>query len=240
MTSTRAGTILRLKKPASKAKVPLTLDSKQSALRSPPTLRTSGMELVTLDVTDMIGNKKCFVLHKSFVTHYSPMLNASFNGPFSEGLTQLIEYSTMSINAFGIFTDWLYSQKIASVDGSLPSVTDLIHLWILADNLIIPTLQNQTIQAISEVMTPTDKPESFILHTLYNNTMANSPLRQILADMFVSHAFVIDEEIEHHFPREILLDMINSAARSTPKKTAKLSKSKMAKYLISVDDVRRR
>jgi DNA-binding protein YbaB len=70
--------------------------------------------------------------------------------------------------------------------------------------------------------------------------MANSPLRQILVDMFVSHAFVIDEEIEHHFPHEMLLDMINSAARSTQKKTAKLSKSKMAKYLISVDDVRRR
>lgn len=49
---------------------------------------------------------------------------------------------------FGIFTNWLYTQKLQIEAEHTPSLPALARLWILSKRLLVPTLQNQVIDAI--------------------------------------------------------------------------------------------
>ncbi|KAF8859756.1 hypothetical protein BDZ45DRAFT_350418 [Acephala macrosclerotiorum] len=49
---------------------------------------------------------------------------------------------------FGIFVTWLYSQTIKDEDGNIPAPEKIVRLWIFADRILCPRLQNQAIVAL--------------------------------------------------------------------------------------------
>jgi hypothetical protein len=51
-------------------------------------------------------------------------------------------------NVFGLAMGWLYTQKLQDSIGGSPSTHDLYRLWVLADRLLTPKLQNDTIPEI--------------------------------------------------------------------------------------------
>ena len=54
----------------------------------------------------------------------------------------------------------------------------LVQLWILADQLIIPELQNLVIDKINEISDVTRKVPTALLDYVYANTSVKSPLRR--------------------------------------------------------------
>lgn len=58
------------------------------------------------------GSEEPFLVHKEFVCYYSPALRAAFNSSFVEGQTQTYRLEDISTNAFRLFVQWLYSQKM--------------------------------------------------------------------------------------------------------------------------------
>ena len=58
-----------------------------------------------------------------FVCYYSPALRAAFNSSFVEGQTQTYRLEDISTNAFRLFVQWLYSQKI-DLHVGIDSVSD--------------------------------------------------------------------------------------------------------------------
>ncbi|KAH8767174.1 hypothetical protein F5882DRAFT_413414 [Hyaloscypha sp. PMI_1271] len=52
----------------------------------------------------------------------------------------------------------------------------LIQLWILADKLLIPELQNLVIDRIDDIREVTEVIPTDCLHSVYSNTSAGSPL----------------------------------------------------------------
>lgn len=99
--------------------------------------------IVTVNVRKHAGAKiHPFRIHKNYLCHYSPYFEAAFNGRFIEGETQVLELEDTEPRIFGIFVNWLYVQKITDEDGQLASCSDCINLWILADKILVPSLQN--------------------------------------------------------------------------------------------------
>jgi len=49
----------------------------------------------------------------------------------------------VDLKAFGFFVNWLYNKVILGASGGQPDLSTLAHLWILADRVLIPKLQNQ-------------------------------------------------------------------------------------------------
>ena len=49
----------------------------------------------------------------------------------------------MDLKAIGLFVNWLYNKVILGASGKQPDLPTLAHLWILADRVLIPKLQNQ-------------------------------------------------------------------------------------------------
>lgn len=75
-----------------------------------------------------------FQVHKNFICHHASYFDATFNGNFAEGADQ-------KVNLEDVRPAGLRHMR----DGDLEWVehSKLIHLWLLADRLLVPSLQNQ-------------------------------------------------------------------------------------------------
>ncbi|PVH71450.1 hypothetical protein DL98DRAFT_596956 [Cadophora sp. DSE1049] len=98
-----------------------------------------------------------------FACAYSPVLKTAFNSNFIEGQTQTY-LEDIPIEAFRMLIKWFHTQKIERFDfadidtdsadwetrGALAEEhsVNLVHLWIVADKLLIARLQNIAIMEI--------------------------------------------------------------------------------------------
>ena len=59
--------------------------------------------------------------------------------------------TTSSLKAFGLFLNWLYTKRIVDQSGMFPVFEDLADLWIFADRVLVPKLQDQILLALNQV-----------------------------------------------------------------------------------------
>ncbi|KAE9374841.1 hypothetical protein N431DRAFT_335667, partial [Stipitochalara longipes BDJ] len=113
-------------------------------------------------VTFIVGpnsKEEKFVVHKEHICHSSPVLKAAFNSSFVEGQTHNYRLDDILPGTFRLFVQWLYEGKFKMVYYD-PPITEavqkktddrfrgLCQLWILAERLIIPRLQNQVMKVL--------------------------------------------------------------------------------------------
>jgi hypothetical protein len=93
----------------------------------------------------------------------------------------------------------------------------LVELWVLADKLRIPRLQNlviDTIYAIEEKALFAPSPLS--LHYIYDNTAPGSQLRRFVVEVSISSLQpkdFIDQRVAQDIPHQMLLDFAAHAAQ---------------------------
>jgi hypothetical protein len=84
------------------------------------------------------------------ICHYSPFFNAAFNSTMIEGQTQSMELDDIEADTFGLFVNWLYTQKIERADDTNLTAEELGKLWILGQRFIIPQLQNKAMSILCQ------------------------------------------------------------------------------------------
>ena len=105
--------------------------------------------MVTVVVGNGTGSQK-FSVQQDFLCYYSPYFRAAFEGAFHEGQTKELMIKEHLPVVFGTFLNWIFTQKLEDLEGELPGAETLIRLWVLADMLLVPALQNLTIEAIEK------------------------------------------------------------------------------------------
>jgi hypothetical protein len=118
---------------------------------------------VTIIVSDAKLN---YVVHKQLITFYSPFFDRAFNGQFIEGENQTMTLEDVDGNTFGLFVNWLYTQKVCHA-GSEPKkleVMEMAMLWTLAGRFIIPKLQNQSMLDLQCAMGDGDWNKSLLVY----------------------------------------------------------------------------
>lgn len=169
---------------------------------------------------------------QAFACDASPVLNAAFNSTFLEGSTKIYTLFDTDPEIFNRFVQWLYSKNFAS--NILDSATKELHpnldmqkkfdaetlkllqLWVLADKLLAPRLQNVVTE---EIYVYWRKSYAYAKSTVwipyvYANTLEDSPLRRFA----VRHAvYLIDSAVfkQHpsHFSHEMLLELGTESAK---------------------------
>jgi hypothetical protein len=167
-------------------------------------------------------------IHKSFICYYSPYFNREFNGYFAEGKTQRVELEDAPPAAFNLFVKWLYTQEIAEeeMDFLIGDITNLVDAWILADQFIVPRLQNQLLWSMSSRRGKVSF-ESCI--RAYEKTAPGSRLRSYIIDSTIYDIITdpdhrpMEEEFSKMFPREMLDDLFHGFLIRVPTKTRFLS-----------------
>ncbi|CZR51147.1 uncharacterized protein PAC_01022 [Phialocephala subalpina] len=124
-----------------------------------------------------------FIVHRDFATCYSPVLKAAFESGFIEGQKQEYRFDEdFDEDVIRILSQWFYTQKIDLGNIREPDlgppistidlrIDCLIKLWVLADRLLIPKLQNVAIESLKVISN-----EASVLPADLN-TAKGSPLR---------------------------------------------------------------
>lgn len=194
-------------------------------------------------VTFFVGHEETrFLVHKQNACNASPVLNAAFNGNFSEDRTKTYDLDDVEPAVFWVFMQFLYSKTLVvschnldpQDDVSNPSdnhFTDcykqnstMDRLWILADKFLMTKLQNLVVDQIVRThqdctwsihgITSTD------CHRVYNNTPVGSPLRRLLVERCAWRCKIFASETDYMaekmvgFPVEMLVDMINTIQKA--------------------------
>jgi len=106
---------------------------------------------------------------------------------------------------FGLLVEWLYTQDIPEThctdenieehdrnEQELPSTAHLVNLWLLAEYLQIPKLQNKALNVLRERVLRNSAFHSSLFHLVYEKTMDDSVLRKFFVDMMCWSDFSAD------------------------------------------------
>jgi hypothetical protein len=94
-----------------------------------------------------------------------------------------MDFEDTDIEVFGTFVNWLYTQRITDSEGNAPSYCSLTNLWLLADRVMVPRLQNRLFAELdnSRLKKATSmSPDEY--QRVYDNTHEDSPLRGYIVD----------------------------------------------------------
>lgn len=193
-------------------------------------------------VTFLIGkDHKNFIIHKEFTRKYAEAFCKVFGGDFFEKPDEKYTLEDTSVEAFRLFSQYLYSQKITlALHGWRPfwavdqhnlndedhqkrcseqSMT-LLELWVLADSFKIRELQSEVMEHLlrTERACGTLSPEN--LHFVYDKTPEGSALRRFVVDK-VTWGIDDAEYFKQHasrFPPEMLVDLVVNFSKAVPQK----------------------
>jgi hypothetical protein len=92
----------------------------------------------------------------------------------------------------------------------------LVELWVLADKLLIPSLQNAVIQELEKLRAFHKTTSTKFLHYVYDKTGPGSPLRRLFVHWC---AFNVASDWfskkPGHFPQEMLIDLVQLLSESS-------------------------
>jgi len=195
--------------------------------------QSNPQELVTFNIGSGTA-KKIFLVLKEVATIYSPVLHAAFRSDFLEGKTQSYTLEDVEPELFKLMVQWLYGQKLEyfftqadvnslranpnnteeernNVHGKIEERQRLfVRLWVLADRLAIPRLQNLVADELESIRCDWDESVAWrCLSYVYENTAERSTLKWLLLNQCfrsVSPCLMADDE--DHIPKKFLLDTL--------------------------------
>lgn len=142
--------------------------------------------------TDMITflagpRQQTFYLHKNYVCHYSPVLNAMFNGVWKESAARKVVWPEYSPEMLNMFQIWLYNQNLRGVlkEATIQTYDAIWELWLFADMYQLPKLQNDSMYLLIHVMAAHGLVMNISsLFRYYEQAPKNSGLRKLCCDRF--------------------------------------------------------
>lgn len=181
----------------------------------------------TTFVTFIVGtapNTKEFMVHKEVACFQSPIFDHAFNDDVgsTEFESQTFCLENVTPRTFQMLVQWMYSNtiRLRQLRGEAPffsgfEVTDDVKreedmtmacLWVLAEKLKMPKLQNTLIERIDRITNLCQQIPCATYHYIYRSTKEDSPLRKYTiesATKYIDVKTLRDKEAE--LPRSLLV-----------------------------------
>ncbi|KAH7403733.1 hypothetical protein BKA64DRAFT_641698 [Cadophora sp. MPI-SDFR-AT-0126] len=186
-------------------------------------------------VTITVGQGKFvqdFVMHKSFLTHYSPFFRSAFNRPFFDRSNQSMKVENVSREVFGLVHHWIYLQQLPSLPLEAPSLENLAKVWLAAEHFKIPALQNHASYALCDRLSRSegsikmrggvpvlnnrfDDYLACIKHIYFSTPAGEHVLKLLVLDIFPYKQIAYADRIED-FPIAFCQDVTRLLAKRAP------------------------
>ncbi|KAF4627803.1 hypothetical protein G7Y89_g10347 [Cudoniella acicularis] len=175
--------------------------------KSPPSF-LGEQPMVSVVVKNCQRSIQTIPIHKNFICYYSLYFEAALNNNFVEGQTQEVQLDDVDHEVFNLFVTWIYGQKIRSSESEKLDINIILNLWLLADRLLVPKLQNE---AMNYLFSQNCDPKTMGTNTInsaYALTLKGSPLRLYIAEFSCTALSPDRAIISDELPRELLEDII--------------------------------
>jgi hypothetical protein len=159
-----------------------------------------------------LDTKTKFVVHKSFACHYSPVLKEFFATLTVEGRLRKYRLRGTSSNTAQLLVQWIYTQKVdvrritEQPAGEVKSQS-LVSLWVLAEKLQIPRLQNAVIRELQALRDRGEPVPTLSLKYMYENFPRANPLRRLLLRQCAGGLSTWYTDCPEQFSKEMLLEL---------------------------------
>ncbi|KUJ22610.1 uncharacterized protein LY89DRAFT_728732 [Mollisia scopiformis] len=172
------------------------------------------------------GEDYPFTVHKEYACFHSSVLNRAFNSDFIEGQNQEYKFDeAIPRYPIKLLVQWLYQERCKLVQqtegwGYDMEVAErekiveeedmgLVQLWVLAQFLIMPKLQDWIMDGITAASFYKAAAPTNTFPWVYDNTEVGSPLRKVM--VLLSSAYLHSapfRENSQHYPHEMLVDLL--------------------------------
>ncbi|KAL8873768.1 MAG: hypothetical protein Q9174_000807 [Haloplaca sp. 1 TL-2023] len=180
---------------------------------------------LTVKVGPMTGDKDCqeeFCVHTDLLCHYSPFFKAATSGNWTEAKTGVVNLPYDEPRIFEIFQGYIYAGSLDLRAEQASDASLLVALWVFADKLQFPGLQNQAIEALRRQQACTS-PREFRLKDIqyaFDNTTEASPLRKFIIDLYVWEALIVGSIsgwLEDGYPRAFIVGVVEGYCQQFPR-----------------------
>jgi len=138
------------------------------------------------------------------------VLEAAFKSSFIEGETQTYRLDDTTPEAFALFVKWLYIQMLetGARDELIKSQPALVRLWVLAEKLFIPRLQNQVVDVLEGQRLLFHRICTAVIEYVWTNTAVASPLSRFYVSQRAWHLSpAVWAAKPENFPKEMLIEV---------------------------------
>lgn len=125
--------------------------------------------------------RKKFHLHEDLLCDRSAFFEKAFKGSFKEGTAKTMHLPDKHVALFELFVRWLYGATLCTP--TTENVSHYVELYILGETFCIESLKNHSMDLIRlgyRIRNWRWGPD--IISMIYDNTSANSPLRDFFFD----------------------------------------------------------
>lgn len=166
------------------------------------------------------GSSEEVVVPKHYACQWSPILKWAFNS--KKKPTSIYRCPNCGDRTVDLLGGWLYEQKLVIAkdhDRKKEEDMALVELWVLAEKLRMPQLQNDVIRKIEHIAKATKKVNTKCFSFVYANTVPESPLRRLFLAHCAYHlrpgAFADSSD---DYPKEMLIELATLYSSSFPKR----------------------
>ena len=186
---------------------------------------------MTFYIVEVDGTTTDFKVYKDFLVHNSRFFDAAFNGNFAESVTQAMTLHDTDAKVFGLLVSYIYVGELDN--GGIITADNLLRLWILADRVLMPKLQNHVIRII-ETMAEFE-PSADVLHLIYHHDRQYSVLRDFVTEFFALNqcaALASPQDL----PKDMLAEVFLVARDMLIKKGGKFTHQRLCKFLVEEEE----
>jgi len=168
--------------------------------------------------------KRSFVVYTQLLMFHSPYFNKLLK---ADPKREHFELPNVPPTIFSLFLYWLNNSDYMETRNMLPdgvvdgqsAYSTLIRLWLLAEHLTSPRLQNLCIVRMrnSVLLVLKEPPSPTNIAMVYSHTPKGSPLRKFVVDMWAWHGNedllvkIEDKNVEEEFRNDLLRAMYQKA-----------------------------
>ena len=159
-----------------------------------------------------LDTKNKFMVHKSFACHYSPVLKDFFDNENMNRRFRKYHLHGTSSNTVQLLLQWIYTQKVdirkisEQPEGEVKSQS-LVFLWVLAEKLQIPRLQNAVIRELQALRDRGEPVPTLSLKYVYENFPPANPLPRLLLHQCAGGLSEWYTHSPEQFPKDMLLEL---------------------------------
>jgi len=175
----------------------------------------------------MNGATTEFKVYKDFLVYSSEFFNAAFNGNFAEANSRSMTLHDTEAKTFGLLVSYIYVGELDNA--GIITADDLLRLWILADRVLIPKLQNHVLRIIETLAE--FEPSVDLLHHIYHRDHQYSLLRDFISEFFAMRQCAVLADPED-LPKDMLAEIFVVARELLIKKGGKFTHRRLCKFLV--------
>ncbi|OBT48082.1 hypothetical protein VE00_01023 [Pseudogymnoascus sp. WSF 3629] len=174
-----------------------------------------------------------FGMHQDHLCATSPYFKSAFEGKFQEAELGEVTLKHTSVATFEMFNEWLYTDNVTEelcreenmtasqmYDKDKPTYPQMLDVWVLADYLLVPRLQNHIMDKMIARFNNRQIMPILDFAYFYKNTQLGSPIRKFMVDLFVWRWYTASDQYLEYAPRipsEMSTDLLVAFARRLAK-----------------------